>query len=128
MNKFFLLTVISFLLFSFSRLNTVSIQNRLEYKIIKIDSTSNLYILFAKRNDSIFKILSEKVDNSNCDNIIRENKNYSLKIESVFSPNFHEKLEIKSYTFKDSKIKLGTDGSVWDLFTSENIESLCYLN
>lgn len=97
-----------------------------KYKIVKIDSTKNLYIFYAKNNDSIFKLLSEKLENNKCEFIIRKNEYYNLKIQTIFSPNLIQKSEMSHYKFKSSIIKLGTDDSVWDLFVSENINGLCY--
>lgn len=98
-----------------------------KYKIVEIDSTKNLYIYYAKRNDSIFKLLSKKTDNNNCSKSIKENEVYTLKFRSIFSANFSQKTEISQFEFDGSYIKLGTNESVWDLYVSENINGLCYI-
>jgi len=97
-----------------------------EYRVKKIDSTKNLYIFYVERNDSIFKLISEKLKHNECDRFIKENECYYLKFNSIFSPNFHQKLEISDFEFDGSVIKLGTNGSVWDLFKSKNIKGRCY--
>ena len=98
-----------------------------EYEITKIDSTRNLYIFYAKRNDSIFKLISEKIEPNKSDSFIEQGKSYFLRIHSIFSPNFYQKLEISEFEFDGSVVKLGTNGSVWDLFKSKNIKGRCYL-
>ena len=52
---------------------------------------------------------------------------YNLKIKSVFSPNYHQKLDIAGVKYNGSMVKLEKDnGIIWDLFVAENLRGLCY--
>jgi len=98
-----------------------------KFEVLKIDSIETNYLIYVKRNDSIFKIASTKKDTTSCEKI-RIGKSYTLKLKSVFPPNYYQKLDIAGIKFNGSMIKLEKgDGVIWDLFVSENLNSLCYL-
>jgi hypothetical protein len=95
-------------------------------EIIKIDSINNIYVLYAKRNDSLVKIVSMKQIDNNCKQI-EIGHIYNLKIKSFFSDNFHQKLDIKGFKVSNTIIKLEGNGVIWDLFSTENLKGLCYI-
>jgi hypothetical protein len=95
-------------------------------EIIKIDSIDNIYLLYAKRNDSIVKIVSLKLKDMNC-NQIKVGDRYNLKINSFFSKNYPQKLDIKGFKVSNTIIKLEKNGVIWDLFSSKNLKGLCYM-
>lgn len=57
------------------------------YKIIRIDSVNSVYVLSAKRSDTIYKILSYKDSSDKCRNIFM-NKTYRLNLKSLFIRGF----------------------------------------
>lgn len=97
-----------------------------KFEIIKIDSIDNIYLLYAKRNDSVLKIVSLKQNDINCNEIKVGNK-YNLKIESFFSKNYPQKLDIKGFKVSNTIIKLEKNGVIWNLFSSKNFQGLCYI-
>jgi hypothetical protein len=96
-----------------------------KFEIIKIDSIENIYLIYAKKRDSIFKIATDKIRDSDCKKI-KKNEFYELEIKSIFSPNFHQKLDITGFKFSGTLIKFGDEGTVWDLFSCKNFKGLCY--
>jgi hypothetical protein len=90
-------------------------------EIIKINSIDNIYLLYAKRNDSIVKIVSLKLKDMNC-NQIKVGDRYNLKINSFFSKNYPQKLYIKGFKVSNTIIKLEKNGVIWDLFSSKNLK------
>lgn len=103
------------------------------YKVYKIDSINSYYLIYAKKEDSIFKIVSKKQQFENC-NIIKENGEYEFDLhsslfgrniggESIPRPN---SLMVNCFSYDDStKICLEKD-SIIDLFYGDNIEGLCF--
>ncbi|OXA89972.1 hypothetical protein [Flavobacterium hercynium] len=96
-----------------------------KFEIVKMDSIDNIYLLYARRNDSIIKIVSMKQINNNCKKI-RIGNYYSLKIKSFFGDNFHQKLDIKGVKVSNTVIKLEGNEVIWDLFSSQNLSGQCY--
>jgi len=97
-----------------------------EFKIIRIDSVANVYIIYAERNDTIFKILSSYKEKPNDCKPIQKDEFYELKIKSLME-NFAGKLHIGGMRYGQLIIMLeGDNGIIWDLFVSENLKGLCY--
>jgi hypothetical protein len=95
------------------------------YKISKIDSLENVYLIYAKSNDSIFKIVSQKLVLPDC-KPIQLGESYNLKIISAFPENFSQKRDKYGIKMYNTLIKL-KKGIVWDLFVTENLKGLCYI-
>ena len=103
--------------------NSIVITNSLQ--IIRIDSIGKAYLIYGKRNDSTFKIASEKIENKmNC-TLLQIGKSYDLKLRS-FLEGTSGKLHIAGIKFGDTTIRLNEKGIIWDLFYSENLKGLCY--
>lgn len=96
------------------------------YEIVKIDSIENVFLIYAKSNDSIFKIVSQKEISPNC-NHIQLNESYDLKIVSVFPENFTQKRDKYGIKIYSTLIKFENDSIVWDLFITKNLKGLCYI-
>jgi hypothetical protein len=92
------------------------------YKISKIDSINEVYIIYAIRNDSIFKIVSEK-ENGGCKKI-KKGHTYDLECQSLIT-GVSGKLHIAGVKFNGTLIKLEGGKVVWDLFYCENLKGLC---
>tara|TARA_R110000850_G_scaffold25451_1_gene73427 strand:+ start:123 stop:554 length:432 start_codon:yes stop_codon:yes gene_type:complete len=110
--------------------------NRLtEYKILKIDSINNFYLIYATKADTLFKIVSEKKFSDNCRKIII-GKDYSLNLESIWrkevmigdvdvSPS---KTPHVSCLYLNEITKVCLEGdSIRDIYETKNLEGLCYL-
>lgn len=135
MKSFFILTsIISILSLSFNLNKKVINQypqdnsncfSCLKYRIDKIDSIENIYLIYMSRHDSIFRIASKKNEVCDCERI-KIGQFYSLIIKSVYPDNFNQKYDIAGTKFEDHIIEFITDSIVWDLFFTENLSGLCY--
>ena len=98
------------------------------YKISRIDSVKNLYIIYATRNDSLFKIISLNQKANNCVSL-KVNCTYALKLHS----RFEGKYAIKppgadfnvEYNYYGTFVSLERWRGINDLFTCDNLKGLC---
>ncbi|MBI3220546.1 MAG: hypothetical protein HYZ44_13615 [Bacteroidetes bacterium] len=99
----------------------------LHYKILRIDSTENVYCIYAMRNDSVFKILEKKEARNNCHRIVVD-KDYDLKISSIFLPEeLHVKMRVAGIKFEGVMVNMEEEGVIRDLFTASNLIGTCYV-
>lgn len=97
-------------------------QERLEYKIIKIDSTSKTYIIHVKENDTYYKVLSLKANSNNpTGKKIKTNKKYKLKLISLEVP-----LYVDGLDFHGEPIWIEKD-SIYDLHITNNLKGLYFI-
>lgn len=107
------------------------------YKIIKIDSISNVYVLSALKSDTLYKILSYNDYSNKCRNIIINNS-YRLNLKSVFVRGFTDstgrKFDITPETvvglnsFEYHGVSVSIDNlpnQKRDLFEASNLNGLC---
>ena len=106
------------------------------YEIYQIDSINDYYLVFAKKSDSLFKIVSAKTTNNSCERI-QLNKKYALSLHSIWtkpivinntdvSPS--QTPHVTGLGFDDSTtIKIDRANGIYDLYKCENLRGLCYL-
>ena len=95
------------------------------FRITKIDSVENIYIILAQKKDLTYKIVSFK-DSLNCINKIKTGQCYNLLLKSVFPENYFQKDRISVVRYGSVRVQLGgSKGMVWDLFSIENLKALC---
>ncbi len=105
------------------------------YKIYKIDSINNYYLIYAKRQDTLYKIVSKKEIIPNCIHV-RVGEEYMLLLSSIWT----KKIMIGNVNASPSVIPhvtcLGFDDSteiclerdsINDLHYAENIKGLCFI-
>lgn len=96
------------------------------YRINKVDSTGNVYLFYAEKNDSIFKIISKKEIFTDC-SPISAGKQYHLELKSYFLP---EEIYIKNRTsgfqYEGALILMEGDSIVRDIFLTNNIKGKCF--
>lgn len=104
-----------------------------DYRIVKIDSIENTYLIYAERinvsikNTEIIKIVSAK-PKMQCEknNLIVLNKNYKLNTHSLYPENLASH-NLRGITYNGSLIFFDKDYNVKkDLFVTENLKGLCY--
>ncbi len=105
-----------------------------DYMITKIDSIGNYYSVYAMRNDSIFQIASKKSSVKNC-NLLQVNGRYQLSLRSMLFVGEKDGINITRAT-NDLVKCVGVDettsicfddDSVQDLFYTDNLNGLCYI-
>jgi hypothetical protein len=144
MNKLIIATIA--LLFSIKNSQTCQIdKNSLDYsksklieikplyKVYKIDSINSWYLIYAKKIDSVYKIVSRKEIVMNCSKI-QINKEYHFKLISWFPSNqkgldisFKSIPHLAGYGFDDSTTITLEKDSINDLMYAENVRGLCFM-
>ena len=103
------------------------------FKVYKIDSINNYYLIYVNKKDSLFKIFSDKESVKKCDQI-RINVSYDFKLR-VFLGNFKigntylkdiPDLNVGGFGVGDSTVIMIEGGLVHHLYYAENIKGLCY--
>lgn len=100
------------------------------FRVTRIDSSSNkVYVIYAKRNDTIFKIVSFRED-SDCVKI-KANRYYNFELESLFLRNLNGQdlspnalPHVEGIDYHGVLITLERD-SINDLFYAKNLVGLC---
>lgn len=102
------------------------------YRIKKIEDEKSFYIIYAVRNDSTFKIISNVIDINplDCENI-QVGKAYFLDLKVIFPSDsllgkpFAPNLGIKGYSLNNEKKIMLEKKSHNKIYTALNISGLC---
>lgn len=103
------------------------------YRVYKIDSINTYYLIYARKEDSIYKIVSKKIKVDNCYNI-EINKSYEFILHSSLTDRHIGKKRIlpqnsqlvTCFNYDDSTTICFEGDSIRDLFYSDNIQGLCF--
>ena len=129
----YLLAIPLTLIFISSCLSThnVGIFSQNLYRIKKIKEEKTLYVIYATKNDSIFKIISMKNDTIRNCNKIRTNKYYKIDLEQLLpvDHNYYASyLEISGMGFAGGVNVLVESKSHYALYLALNLDGLCIKN
>lgn len=107
-----------------------------DYKIIDIDSINNYYLVYAKKEDSLFKIVSKKEEVKNAKKI-ELNKNYTLDLYSRKSeaPTINgvkiapiNIIDIMCYNYENNtQICTDRKKGIYDLYSTKNLKGIYYI-
>lgn len=133
MKLFFLLITINF--FSCSNLRNSTKENHYQhiYQITKIDSINNWYIIYANKQDSIFKIVSGKARCKSPKNKLKIGNCYNFSMYSIWrAPIKIGELTIANYPDTrgfslDKETVVFMEDSIHDLCSTKNLKGLCYV-
>lgn len=113
--------------------NIVQGNQSLLYRITKIKKEKSIFIIYAERNDSLFKIVSEnnKKNILNCEEI-RKGEYYNLKLDVIYPVEYYPLLGIKGsgnfldvvFTINNIAVPL-EEKSHYKLYKAENLNGLC---
>lgn len=106
------------------------------YLVEEISSINNWNIIYVTKQDSIYKIVTKKEDNKNCEKIMI-GKSYKFKLNSR-KKNVPEingvkirpinSLDIHCYSYdSETDICIEPEKGVYDLYHTDNIKGLCYI-
>lgn len=107
------------------------------YRVYKIDSNNTYYLIYVKRKDSLFKIVSQKNENIKNSTLIKIGGQYDLKLNSIWtkgiliggvnvSPSVTP--NVTCLSFDDStRICIERD-SINDLHKAENLRGLYFIS
>jgi hypothetical protein len=103
------------------------------FKIVKLDSISNVYLIYARQKDTLYKIVSLK-EATHTGRSIVVGASYQLDLVSLFIKNFQgydlsprNTLDIGGITYSGTLIKVERD-SIVDLYRARNVKGLCLIN
>jgi len=122
--------IISILMFSILliSLSCNSLKNQstyISYKVIKIDSISDVYVVHAIHKKQYFKIVSHKVESKDSDcEMIKVGKKYRLNLKSLFLNKKKLPLSVNGLDFYGQTINIEED-SIFDIHTTNNLKGLC---
>lgn len=107
-----------------------------EYYVYKIDSIDNYYLVYAKKQDAIFKIVSKKETLKKCD-LIKINNSYHFDLYADSSVPLITGEIIAPVSYYDvvchvleNGTEICTDGKngIYDLYYVRNLKGLCIEN
>lgn len=132
MKKYFIILILSII-----SCNTKSkLVTGIEYRIIKIDTIENIYLINAEKADTsikntgIIKIASAKTSNK-CkkSNLLNVSKIYKFNIESLYPKNFVSHHYLGGITYNGVFVSFEKNINFKrDLFINNDLEGLCYKN
>ena len=101
------------------------------FKIIRLDSIRNVYLIYARQNDTLYKIVSLK-DVTHTGRSIVVDSSYRLDLVSLFIKKFQgydlspqTTLDIGGISYAGTTIKVERD-SIVDLYRARNVKGLCF--
>lgn len=126
-----------FLTVSCAILNTDNVDKKdIRYKVTKLDTINDWYVIYAKRGRNNYKIVSKKDDACSDSLKIKVGKSYKLRLISrkqnppkigniVIKP--QNSLDIQCYSYdEDTEICIKLENGIDDLYSTENLNGLCY--
>lgn len=104
-------------------------------KINRVNDIKSYYIIYAQRNDSIFKIISKKQENTNnpCEKI-EIGKSYLLNLkvifphDSIFGFKIMNPLDVRGMELEGGVSVIIEEESHCKIYEAENLNGLCYEN
>ena len=114
-------------------------QNDSLYSIKAIDSVNNWYMIYAKRGDSVYKIVvkKENYQNYDCQQTIKIGRSYKLELHSRKNAvleingikiNPVNPLDVQCYTYdENTNICIEPKKGIYDLYHTNNIRGLCFI-
>lgn len=102
------------------------------YYVYKIDSIKSYYLIYAKKSDSIYKIVSKKESLDQCLEI-KEKQYYNFKLKSILKNRFENTsfpktmndADITCFAFDDD-IQICKEKGIYDLHLADNVKGLCF--
>jgi hypothetical protein len=95
------------------------------YKVYKIDSINNFYLIYASKKDAHIKIISAKEYHEKCKRIQKGNY-YDFELFSMLS-NEEIMPGLANCVMVDSITKIYLEDSILDLKSATNIKGLCFV-
>jgi hypothetical protein len=96
------------------------------YRVDKIDSINNYYLIYASKEDTSYKIISKKKQTKSGIKI-QVKGIYDFRLNSMLSDEFSYCAGIVSFIMLDSGTKISVIDTVYKFRSSSNIEGLYFL-
>lgn len=97
-----------------------------KFKVVKIDSIANLYLIYASKEEKYYKIVSKKTHSSNLNcNRISTSSLYDFKLDTLYSYKEFFGQHVDGVEIDGITVHFETD-SIMELYGSTSIKGLCY--
>ena len=126
--------ILSLLLISCASMALESVKNS-KYEVLSLTSSDTHEIIYLKKDDRTFKLISKKID-FGCENIIIVGEKYYFDLKSVFEiqiKNNHSIFTISEHANIDC-IKIDSEQfckehekGIYDIYSTVNLKGLCYI-
>lgn len=118
---------------SFEASDKTLVGDRENFTIYKIDSISEVYLIYARKKNKNYKIVSkiERDAYDECREKLFVGNSYDLGIESILYPKNSKLMTshyLKGVNYHGILIKIEEENSIKDLYVSSNVNGLCYKN
>ncbi|NCC99667.1 MAG: hypothetical protein EOL95_08225 [Bacteroidia bacterium] len=123
-----------FICVSCTSLNQIVLLDKTAYTITKIKEHNSFYVIYAQRNDSIFKIISKKDTVSFYCETIKKGKEYNLDLltffpnDTILGMSVAPNLGIRGVGLADGSIVEVEKKSHSHLYMATNLNGLCLSN
>ena len=132
-NSIILLSMFLFACTSIKKQENISKADKL-YNVYKIDSINNYYLIYANRNDSLYKIVAQKEKKNNC-NMIKSCLSYKFIIHSMReNPPKIGGIKIRPINYMDincfqfdKETRICKEDGIFDLYFADNVKGLCFI-
>ena len=133
-NSIILLSMFLFACTSIKKQENISKIDKL-YNVYKIDSINSYYLIYAKKNDSLYKIVAQKEKRNNC-NMIKSGSSYKFILHSMReNPPTIGGIKIKPINYMDincfqfdKETSICKEEGIYDLYFADNVKGLCFKN
>jgi len=106
-----------------------------KYEILKIDSVNSFYIVYLKKDNKKYKVVSKKEVIKECD-FIHVGSEYEFNLSSIRSEKYKfgnktisSSLVVNCFYFdKQTKICIEESEGIYDLFWTNQLKGLCYID
>jgi hypothetical protein len=95
------------------------------YLVEKIDSLRDFYLIYAKKEDVYYKVVSEKIETKKKCKIIKKGDYLSLSLNSIIDTS-KISYKVDGVLYKGTEFIFERD-SIIDIYESNNLLGLCYL-
>jgi hypothetical protein len=117
-------------------IKNINAENTVNYKIYKIDSLNSYYLIYAKKEELLYKIVSKKSNKDGCLKI-KINSIYALKLRSmeIMKPKIEDPKKrpmnyldfIEPCRKFDDSTKICLERYMTDLYFVDNVKGLCLI-
>ena len=121
-----ILFMIIYLVMNISCKSNLAVSNAIKYKVVSIDSIEDVYVIYAKNKSNYFKIVTQKMQYSSSCNKIKIGKKYKFDLVSLLKEKEKFRTNVAGVDFHGKSILLERD-SITDIYSANNIESLCFV-
>ncbi len=98
-----------------------------KYHVIKIDSLRNFYLVYLKKASNHYKVVSEKIENSEKCQKIKKGDYLSLSLKSVFPDTSKISYKLDGINYKGTEFNFERD-SILDIYETDELIGLCIIN